>query len=138
MKPYVPAVLALALVAAACGDNTSSGSSTTAPSTTIAETFAGGVDVGGTSFNRFTVSQPGQVSAVLTAAGPPSTIVMGLGLGTPSESSCAILPGASTKTAAGAAAQLTGMVSAGAMCVQVYDVGNQTDPITYSVTVTHP
>jgi len=35
-------------------------------------------------------------------------------------------------------AQLSGTTSAGTLCVQVYDIGNQTAPVSYTVTVTHP
>jgi hypothetical protein len=78
------------------------------------------------------------VNVTLTAAGPPSTIVMGVGVGTPKDSGCVLLAGASTQTAAGAAVQLAGTVSAGTLCVQVYDVGNQTASVSYTVTVAHP
>jgi hypothetical protein len=138
MKGLAPVALVLALSAAACDTNTSSPSTTTPSVTIIAEMFTGTVDAGGSAFHEFTVSQPGQVSTMLTAAGPPSTITMGLGIGVPSGSTCAVLPGASKNTPAGPIAQLSGTVSAGTLCVQVYDVGNQTNPITYSVTVIHP
>jgi len=74
----------------------------------------------------------------LTAAGPPATIPMGVGVGTPGTGACGVLPGASVTTGAGATAQLTGLVSAGTLCVTVYDVGNQTAAVTYSLTVVHP
>jgi hypothetical protein len=47
------------------------------------------------------------------------------------------LLGASKTTAAGGG-PTPGIVSAGAFCVVVYDVGNQTAPVAYTVTVTHP
>jgi hypothetical protein len=41
-------------------------------------------------------------------------------------------------TAAGTAAQLSGLVTPGALCVQVYDLGRQTSAVSYTVTVVHP
>ena len=48
-----------------------------------------------------------------------------------------ILTGGSLVTPAGTTAQLSGTAAAGSYCIVVYDVGNQTSDITYSVTVTH-
>jgi hypothetical protein len=62
---------------------------------------------------------------------------MGVGIGTPSATTCAVISGDSTIAPASATAQLTGTLAAGSYCVQVYDVGNQTAPVAYSVTVAH-
>ena len=77
------------------------------------------------------------MNVILTAAGPPATIFMGLGIGTPSGTTCTLLSGGSLATPAGSLAQLSGTAQAGTYCIAVYDVGNQTGDITYSVTVTH-
>jgi hypothetical protein len=130
------------LTAAACdnsGPSTSTSNSTTSPSATLrTETFTGTVAVGSSDFQSFTAAQAGEVDVTLTAAGPPPTIFMGLGVGTPSGSTCALFTGASVNTQAGALAQLAGTVNAGPYCVEVYDIGNQIAPITYTVTVAHP
>jgi hypothetical protein len=63
---------------------------------------------------------------------------MGVGIGTVSGSTCTVLPGASVPTPAGTSPQLAGTTTAGPLCVKVYDIGNQTAPVTYSVTVVHP
>jgi hypothetical protein len=63
---------------------------------------------------------------------------MGLGIGAPTDTACALFPGGAVNTPAGTSAQLSGSVtSAGPLCVVVYDVGNQSSPVTYSVTVVH-
>ena len=98
----------------------------------------GNVDVGSSDFKPFTAAQAGTVNVTLTAAGPPPTIFMGVGVGTPSGTTCALLSGGSTITPAGTSAQLSGTISAGSYCVEVYDVGNQTAQISYTVTVAHP
>jgi len=74
----------------------------------------------------------------LTAAGPPSTIVMGVGVGTPASGSCSLLNGATEQTAAGTSPQVTGKVTPGVLCVEVYDVGNESAPVSYTVSVSHP
>jgi hypothetical protein len=79
----------------------------------------------------------GQVNAILTAAGPPSTIYMGLGIGTYSSGTCTLLSGGSVITQAGSVAQLSGTINAGSYCVQVYDAGNQSVAVSYTVTVNH-
>jgi hypothetical protein len=95
------------------------------------------VAVGGSDFHTFTASQNGQVVVTLTTAGPPATIPMGIGVGTPNGTSCTLLPGASTVTTAGGS-MLMGEVSGGTLCVDVYDVGNATGPVSYTVSVSHP
>lgn len=127
--------LALLLPLAGCG---SSSSSTTSPSTTTTDTFTGTVAVAGSDMHSFSASKAGEVSVTLTAAGPPATILMGVGIGIPNGATCTPLLGASTTTAAGASAQLTGRISDGTLCVAVYDVGNATGPVSYAVTVVHP
>jgi hypothetical protein len=126
--------LALLVPLAGCG----SSPSTTAPSTTVTETFSGTVAVAGSDFHTFSASRAGDVSVTLTAAGPPATIPMGVGIGIPSGATCTLVPGASTITAAGTSAQLVGLISNGTLCVQVYDASHQTDAVTYAVTVVHP
>jgi len=134
-------VAALTFGAAACGggDSPSTLTAPTAPTATIiSENFTGTVAVSGNDAHTFTVAlSGGQVNATLTAAGPPSTIFMGLGIGTPSGSTCTLLTNGSVVTPAGTTAQLTGTLSAGSYCVMVFDVGNQTAPVTYAVTVNH-
>lgn len=48
-----------------------------------------------------------------------------------------LLANAYLTTQAGTAPQLSGSAGAGSYCVVVYDVGNQTGPISYAVTVNH-
>lgn len=132
MRP-APLVLLLALGVAACGGDSST--TTPTPSTTT-DTFTGTVPVGGSDAHNFTVAQSSGVDVTLTAAGPPDGIVMGIGVGS-GGSPCTLFAQASTRTSAGASAQLAGGLSPGTFCVSVFDVGNQTDPVTYTVTVAH-
>lgn len=139
MKHSLYVLVALALTVSACsGSNSTSTSLTTPAAATITETFTGTVQSGfGVDFHNFTVAQSGALSVTLTAAGPPATILMGIGLGTPSASTCAVITGDSTILPASVTPQLSGTVTAGSYCVQIYDVGNAGAPVTYSVTVVH-
>ena len=145
MRRFLPVVaLVVVLTAVGCDNSGSSASpsdSSTSPSATLTtETFSGIVAVGSSDFRPFTAAQAGGVNVTLTAVGPPSTIFMGLGVGAPSPSgsTCDLFPSASTAAQAGTTPQLAGTVNAGAYCVEVYDIGNQVTPVTYTVTVTHP
>jgi hypothetical protein len=139
MKPFRLTLLTFALTMAVACTSSDPGSTVAPPSaTTTTETFSGTVQPNfGVDFHTFTVAQSGTVSVTLTAAGPPATIFMGVGIGTPSATTCAVISADSTIAPASATAQLSGTLSPGSYCVQVYDVGNQVTPVTYSVTVAH-
>jgi hypothetical protein len=135
------ACLAL-LVCTACSGGSSSGSSTapsTPPLAPTSETFTGTVPVGASDVHQFVVTlSNGQVTADLTAAGPPSTIQMGVGIGSLSNGTCTLFTNVSVITSPGPTAQTGGNnVASGTYCVAVFDVGNQLADVSYSVTVTH-
>jgi hypothetical protein len=48
-----------------------------------------------------------------------------------------LLSGGSTQAPAGSVPQLTGNIPTGQYCLMVYDVGNQSAPITYTVVINH-
>ena len=129
------------VVASGCGGNSNNSTTATTPTPTTAastESFSGTVSVAGNDFHPFTVGTAGAtLSVTLTAAGPPSTIFVGLGLGAYDAPTCTLFSNAFLTTQAGGAPQLSGTAGAGSYCVVVYDVGNQTGPITYAVTVSH-
>src|SRR6185436_21157506 len=136
MKRLSALLLALTLASAACKKDDAP-TTPSAPATKT-DTFSGTVQVKSSANHTFTVENSGQVSVTLTAASPPATIAMGIAVGTPANGACGRLSGATVTTAAGATAQLTGVVSPGMLCVEIFDVGNQTAAVTYTVTVTHP
>lgn len=128
----------------ACGGSSSDASALPAPSgTVVTDTFTGTVPlpVAGVpqeDVHPFTVAVAGSISVTLTAAGPPPTITMGLGIGNPAaDGSCSFLSGGTTQTPAGSTAQLSGSLAAGTYCVAVGDIGNALQPISYTVTVAH-
>ncbi len=130
------ALVAITLSAAACKGSSSTTTAPTAPTATV-ETFSGTVAVRGRDAHNFTISRSGQVDVTLTAAAPPAGVALGVGIGLPGGSACSILPGASAVAAAGSTPAVSGVISAGTLCVVVYDTGSLTAPVTYTVTVSH-
>jgi len=141
-------LLALATLAvSACHDKstaTSPSSTTTTPTTTVAsptttELFAGRVTVSGSAFYSFTVAENGTVNVDLADVGGanvPSTVWLGLGIGTPNGEDCST--SSTINTAAGATAQLTGTYAPGVYCVRVWDIGNLAAVAAFNVTIAHP
>ena len=134
------AAAGLALLAIACGkDNPTSTTPTQTPAApTITERYIATINVGGSGFYSFSVSQYGTVNVtlnVVSGADDP-TVQLGLGLGQPSGFGC------NTPTtitaAAGTDPQVTGAYAIGVYCARVYDVGNLTGPATFDVTIAHP
>jgi hypothetical protein len=137
MRKIVPVALVLALLAAGCDNSGSDTVPSSVPLTT--DTFSGSVDPGGLAYHRFTVAQQGEVDITLTTAGPPATITMGLAVGIPGAATCELsISGGSVAAQAGAIPQLVGTAAAGELCVAVYDIGNQTVAVSYTLTVAHP
>ena len=143
MKRFSALVFALVLMAAAaaCGGSDSSNTIISTPTLLPTESFSGVVPAGLGNFDShtFTVAQAGTVNVTLLTAGPPATIQMGLGIGTPGASgSCSLVSSATTVTQAGSTAQLPlTNVPAGIYCVAVVDVGNALGAISYTLTVSH-
>ena len=133
------------LVSAAIACSSGGGSTpSTAPSNTpprppIVDTFTGTVPVGGSDSHSFVVAlSNGQLTATLTAAGPPPTISMGFGIGNPVNGVCTVTPNATYVGPAGATPQLSGTgIAGGSYCVLVYDAGGQSAAVTYTAVVTH-
>lgn len=134
-------ILVAGLAAAGCSTAASDSASPlpTAPSSPlVTNTFSGTVQMGSNDSNPFTVTSDGfQITVDLTTAGPPATITMGLGIGSIVAGTCQLLSGGSTQTPAGLTPQLSGNIPAGQYCLMVYDVGNQSGPVTYTVVVNH-
>lgn len=148
MKTTRGILCGLALVAAACNEpelvsptapTTTTTATTGAAAPTFTETFVGTVPVGGYSFYSFTVTVYGTVDVTLNSVqGPfvPPTVMLGLGLGTPSGEDCATM--ATVITASGTVIHMTQTLNPGVACVRVYDVGNLFGPATFNVTIAYP
>lgn len=136
MRQYVRWLLlgVMGVVVAGCG-STAATAPTGAPTT---ESFSGTVGVGALAYHPFTVvASGGQLSITLTAAAPPTGVNLGVGVGAYANSTCTGISGASTAGPASPSPLITGSFNAGSYCLMVFDAGNMTSPVAYSVVVTH-
>jgi hypothetical protein len=132
-------LFSLALFTAACGSNNPS--TPTTPTGPQTEVFTGTIGPQGSSFYSFTVATAGSVeitlaSLVPTAPGPAVSVVMGLGVGTPSGTDCAVSN--SVTTAPGLNAQLVNSLTASTYCAKIYDLGALTNTVNFAVRIVHP
>jgi hypothetical protein len=131
--------LALASLAAACGNNLA----TTSPSTTgpTTELFSGSLSVRGSSFYSFDATQAGTVSLMLASVTPgggrsTSPVILGLAFGIPLGTGCT--HDQALETAAALTSQISTGTTSGVHCVDVYDVGNLAAPVNFTVRIVHP
>jgi hypothetical protein len=132
-------VAVVGLLTAACGNNSATTPTTpTGPST---EVFSGTLDVQGSSFYSFTTTTSGQVSITLaslvaTQPGPALNKVLGLGVGAPLGTDCNVT--SSVNTAPALTAQLASTLAPATYCARVYDIGNLTASVNFTVRIVHP
>jgi hypothetical protein len=138
-------LLVAALLVSGCDDSSTptspsdTGATTTLASPTTTELFAGRVPVGGATFYSFSVVENGTVNVTLADVGGanvPSTVWLGLGIGTPAGEDCSTAT--TINTAAGSAVHLTGTYAPGVYCVRVWDIGNLVAVAAFNVTIAHP
>jgi hypothetical protein len=118
---------------------TSTTTTTTVATPTFFEDWNDTLPATGAVFYSFTVTQYGTVNVSLTSVQGqfvPSTVTLGLGLGTPDAERCATTTTISTQSGTGP--QLTGVYNPGVYCVRVSDVGNLFSAARFSVTIAYP
>ena len=134
--------LVIAVMCVACGDDTTTSPSTTTEVARGTEVFGGTLGVGNSQFYSFTVSQDGTTDVTLLSLRPVGsltstlTTVVGLGLGTPSGTECALR--SAVTTAPGLTKQITVTTNISTYCVKIADVGNLTNAVDYTVRILHP
>lgn len=144
MRPLLLALAGMSVImTTACHEamETPTSSTTADTSTTRTLQFTGSLAVGGSRFYSFTVSQSGTIVATLASVTSPPRgaavqTALGLGIGRPAGTGCAL----STSTTTGPAlqAQLQETAAAGIYCVNVYDAGNLQSPIDFVVRFSYP
>jgi hypothetical protein len=141
MKPVTlaaVAVIILASLASACGNDASTTTTPTpTPTSPTTSNVSTRLTVNGSISRSFAATQAGTVTATLNNAGAAGTLV-GLGLGVPTTgiANCAL--STTIVTTAGPAATIAAPVDAGSYCVAVYDVGRLTSEITVDLTIVYP
>jgi pimeloyl-ACP methyl ester carboxylesterase len=130
------ALLLLAPLAVACGDNDAPTGPSAPEPIAITEPFTGTLTPNGGRTHEFVVQQAGTLSVRLSALAPDDTVVIGLSLGTWNGQVCAAtLPNdkATLNTVVTGTAQNTGLY-----CARVYDAaGTLTAATDYTIDVTH-
>jgi len=129
------------LVAAGCGSD-----NPTTPTTTEdvrnSETFGATLNRGQSQFYSFTTVSPGTTDITLVSVRPTGSVavtlnpVVGLGLGTPQGTDCALSN--ATNTPPGLKNQLSVATNVSTYCVKIADIGNLTAAVDYTIRVVHP
>lgn len=101
----------------------------------VTEDFSGTIAVSGSQVHPFPVPARSTISVTLVAIGPLPTLSVGLGVGTWDGASCTLI---GVDNNARQASVLSGTVDPANFCAAVFDNGNLTAPITYTVRVQRP
>lgn len=132
------AALAAVCCATACSNDPffTQPTDTSTPATEVTETFDGQLTINGAMAHPFAVGRVGAVTVRLIAV-DPTDVTIGLSLGTwnASLNSCQLI--ITNDAALGGATVVGSATVVGAFCVRVYDVGRLSQPILYSLSVTH-
>ena len=120
----------LASVTVACAAD-----SITSDADRVSETYTGTLAAKASDGHLVTIAKDGNIDVTLTTLTPTTTITVGLGVGQPVAEGCSLLI---YNNGAQAGTLLSGSTGPGTYCVIVYDVGNVTDTLTYTLSVVHP
>ena len=131
--------LAIALLCTACGNDTSTPTTTpTPPAGPGTEMMNAVMAPGGTAVRTFTASAAGTVTVALNSTSP--TTVVGLGIGIPGAAfgGCDMTTTLNTSGGPGSP-QITAPVGAGDFCAGAFDIGTVgSSGVLVSVTIVHP
>jgi hypothetical protein len=140
------ALVAAAMAATGCSNNTASNPTPSTPATSVTDTFEGTLTVNGAITQPFVVQTAGTVTATFTSLNPSSVVVngetsdtvVGLSIGTWNGLVCTIGAPTLANDKAKVGVALTASATAtGNYCVRVYDSGSLTQATAYQLTVTH-
>jgi len=139
----VVTVLVVGLSTSACSDNTLSqlAAASTTSTQTFTDTFTGTLSQNGAFQHIFTIQTLGAVTVTIINLSPASTQVVGLSLGVWTGAQCSTSPqtgGASNDTATTGSTITLNATAAGNLCARLYDVGFVTQPVLYTLQITHP
>ena len=136
-------VALITLSTAACSDNTLSqlaAASTTTPQT-FTDTYTGTLSQNGAFTHIFTIQTLGSVTVSILNLSPNSSQIVGLSLGVWTGDSCSTSPqtgGSASDTATTGSSITLNATAAGNLCARLYDVGFVTQPVLYTIQITHP
>src|SRR5215475_7193497 len=128
-RPYVRAILAVAVLATgACSNGTLSSLTTPTNPTIFTDTFTGTLSQNGSFTHSFTTASLGAVTVTIVSLAPNSSQIVGVWNG----SACSTSPqtgGSSSDTATSGSSITLNASAAGSLCVRLYDVGFVTAPV---------
>jgi hypothetical protein len=101
---------------------------------TVTETFTATLGVSGSNTHPITVQNVGKFTVTLVSVDP--AVAVGIAVGSLSNGTCLALSSNTTVHDPGTVA-VSGTALAGSFCVEVYDVGNVVDTLTYTIAVAH-
>jgi hypothetical protein len=129
-------VLSVAAVGAGCSGEINNLPTTPDP-VVVTETFSGTININGAATHSVFTSATGTVTATLTSLGENAPAKIGFAMGTLAGSTCSLIL---VNDNAVSTTVLSGTVSTlgGSLCVRVYDVGALTEPVSYTMVVSHP
>jgi hypothetical protein len=127
--------VAMALTCAACSDPEAPPAPTPVDPT-ITENFTGTLNPFGTNVHPFTITQVGGLKVTINNVTPSAAI--GVAVGTPSPATGTCIPITGLTAVGGPDAQISGTATIpGNFCLNVSDVGNLVEAVTYTITVLH-
>ena len=142
LQPHLALLLAALLGSSACSDGPTTPTSPTgsqppaAVTTPVRVTFLGAVGPGGSVSRTFYAQIPGTATAVLSSISPATALTIGLGIPRADGTGCLLAHSATA--GGGAATQISGAVSVGTYCVQVFAPAQTANSVTFTVVVEHP
>lgn len=125
----------------ACGSaDTGTSPSAVETATLTTEMFTGTLSAGGLRFYSFTLPEDGAFTVLLASLSAPSgtplpDLEVGLGVGTPAGTGCAVRESVTATPAL--VAQFRSWAADGIHCVAIYDVGHLNGQVSFSVRLTH-
>jgi hypothetical protein len=131
-----------AAMAVSCGNDTPTTPSTTTADVRSNETFSATLSPGQSQFYSFTTVSPGTTDVTLVSLRPAGNLtatlnaVVGLGLGTPQMTDCAL--SSATTTAPSLKTQVSAATNVSTYCVKIADIGNLRGAVDYTIRVVHP
>lgn len=139
--------LALALLAVtACNNNDSSGTTTPGAIPTETIQFSGSLSVNSSNTLQVAIAQAGTISVTLTSlttangastTSPPLAATVGLGIGTLAADGASCTLTQSVNVAPALTAQLSASLPTGTTCVQIFDLGNLSVPVFFTIRIVH-
>ena len=141
MTRWMPFVLLLPFLTAACGDSPTSPDDTATTTAAVSPTvFEGTLDQNGSKFYSFTISQSGSITAnlaSLTLVGRREALAVPvrLGVGVPKGEGCAVTQFVDTSPAL--VTQLTMTLGTGIYCIDISDIGALPGAAAFSIRFVH-